>query len=91
MQYPDWLSRWTAWLRENPTKQIRNISEDGKGNYCAAGVLECVTKGNGMPDDIVSHLIGNCVNWNDRERLTFPQIADKIEGWYNEYARKVVG
>ena len=63
-------------LRETKLTQVFGTMFEGIGTACALEVL-CRELGAELP----SLLKGSIVRWNDKYRLSFAEIADKIEEW----------
>jgi hypothetical protein len=84
---------WLKWLRENPDKQIVGEYENSSGECCAMGALHSKTQPSpGFVSDTrstfpsVAMLMRSLglssfvvMRWNDIDRLTFPEIADRLE------------
>jgi hypothetical protein len=88
------MEKWIAALRSGKYKQIHDrLRGDEKNCFCAIGVACEISKlykwadGVNIPHQILewlgipgeSHFIEKIADFNDHHRLTFDQIADKIE------------
>lgn len=76
--------RWAAALRSGEYKQFVLGAMEGDGAYCCLGVL-CLLEGLPFNNYVtIDRLIGRLneeafVVFNDDDRLTFPEIADKVD------------
>src|SRR5687768_2088818 len=91
------IEDWIAALRSNEFTQTREDYKQDDC-YCAVGVGLYLLQDknfdyrdaviNKLRDEgmgwVSSHLfLDRVINWNDKDKLTFPQIADKIEEHLN--------
>ena len=88
---PEKLDEWIAALRSGEWVQCRHrVSNTAKTAYCCLGVL-CKLHGDEPAytgktweaNHIDKNLASRCIKWNDKARLSFPEIADKLEELFN--------
>ena len=87
--------QWADWLDEFRHLQIRGHYSGLNGGFCATAILKVMSPP-GLSDGdslVMTNAVyrwadmrpitdGAVINWNDDERLTFPQIAKRIrEQW----------
>lgn len=93
----DNIQKWVDALRSGEYKQCYGVLSDGEG-YCCLGVAckisgkrwnelagmlsNPVMEWLGVADDDPQLGVASASQWNDCDRLTFPQIADLIEAKY---------
>ena len=92
----EFTKNWLQELRSNKYIQVFNkMKDDEKGSnyFCALGVAACKVSKTYSPQILISEnkeyienipheLIWRVMSWNDYEKLTFSEIADKIEEYY---------
>ncbi len=73
---------WIALLRSGQ-KQCFGRYIDADGGKCALGLLRYALEPSAWwalaVDPYIYQFMGCVMKWNDRERLTFPEIADRLE------------
>ncbi len=67
---------WIGGLRSGKYRQCFGRFQDGTGAVCALGVADVVT---GEEAPLPPRLLKTVIGWNDNERLSFLEIADKLE------------
>lgn len=90
------IEKWIAALRSGEYKQEFNCLRKGDC-FCAIGVLCDIVDPTAWEGDlwhgqssmpawawehISSGSMWTVITWNDRDHLTFDQIAEKLEAWY---------
>jgi len=82
----EWRRKWCKALRSGRYKQCRGHWDTPKGKYCCLGVAGRVIRQ--KADEFISDKVRTAmgiksnepfIKMNDTDRLTFPQIADRIE------------
>ena len=92
---PEIKAKWIEALRSGKYRQCRDQFTYGRAGFCCLGVLHHVVQNGEMEKDVghtynvagLSYLNDPCdrnefIRMNDDERLTFDQIADRIEKDY---------
>lgn len=84
MKRTEHTQKWLDALRGGEYKQTRGFMWDGKDGYCCLAVGLQVLVSDDFDDlyqgfDLSRCEVGDLIRMNDREKKTFPEIADAIE------------